>query len=97
MLPLMKLVNATNMTLKSAGLLQPLPILSQVWEDITMNFIDELPKSNIYDTIMVIVDRLTKYSHFLPLKHPCTTSQVTTLFVREIVRLHGYPRTIVSN
>lgn len=67
--------------LKLVGLLQPLPIPTKVWEDITMDFIGELPKSNDYDTIMVVVDRLIKYNHFLPFKHPYTTCQVVALFV----------------
>lgn len=62
-----------------------------------MDFIEGLPKSGKYDTILVVVDRLTNYSHFLPLKHPYTARQVAALFVREIVRLHGYPRTIVTD
>ena len=46
---------------------------------------------------MVVVDRLTKYSHFIPLKHPYTTLTVAKAFVQEIVRLHGVPTSIVSD
>lgn len=56
-----------------------------------------LPKSQGQDTILVVVDRLTKYAHFLPLSHPFTAKTVASLFVKEIVRLHGFPRLIVSD
>ncbi|GJY50778.1 hypothetical protein Tco_0441625 [Tanacetum coccineum] len=74
-------------TLASAGLLQPLP---SVWEDISLDFIVGLPKSGGVDMILVVVDRLSKYSHFLPLAHPFTAKLVDVLFCKEIVRLHGY-------
>lgn len=53
-------------TLKLAGLLQPLSILTQVWEDIVIDFISGSPNLGEYDTIMVMVDHFTKFSHFLP-------------------------------
>lgn len=51
--------------LNPAGLLQPLPIPSHIWEDITMDFLGGLPKFGGYDTIFVVVDRLTKHAYFL--------------------------------
>jgi hypothetical protein len=80
-----------------AGLLQPLPIPSQVWEDVAMDFITGLPPSHGYTTIMVVVDRLTKYAHFIAMKSDYTSKSLAELFMHNIVKLHGMPKSIVSD
>ena len=58
---------------KLPNLLQPLPIPSHAWHTISLDFIEGLPKSKNVDTILAIIDKLTKYAHFIPLAHPYTT------------------------
>lgn len=79
------------------GLLQPIPIPTKTWDEVTMDFIEGLPKSGNWDTIWVVVDKLTKYAHFIPLKHPFTAVKVGNEFIKEIMRLHGFPYSIISD
>ncbi|KAL0374355.1 UNVERIFIED_CONTAM: Transposon Ty3-G Gag-Pol polyprotein [Sesamum radiatum] len=79
------------------GLLQPLPIPEQAWFCISMDFIEGLPQSYGKDSILVVVDRLTKYSHFIPLKHPYTAASIAKIFFDNIYKLHGLPVSIVSD
>ena len=84
-------------TLAPTGLLQPLPISCQVWDDITLDFIEGLPISQGKDTIMVVVDRLSKSAHFLTLSHPLTTKTVAEKFVEGVFKLHRMPNSIISD
>lgn len=79
------------------GLLQPLPIPDRAWTHISMDFVEGLPKSNGKDVILVIVDRFSKYSHFLALSHPYTVKDVIQLFSDNILKLHGPPSVIVTD
>ena len=80
------------------GLLQPLEIPSWKWDQVSMDFIDGLPRTRRgNDSIWVIVDRLTKSAHFIPVKATRTASSLATTYMREIVRLHGVPSCIVCD
>jgi hypothetical protein len=80
-----------------AGLLQPLPIPEHKWESISMDFITGLPRTQGKDCIFVVVDRLMKFAHFFSIATDFSATQVAELFFREIFRLHGLPKTIVSD
>jgi hypothetical protein len=81
---------------KPPGLLQPLLIPEWKWERITMDFVSGLPRSQEgYDSVWVIVDRLTKSAHFLPVKVTYGFVKLAEIYVNEIVRLHGVPISIV--
>lgn len=79
------------------GLSQSLPIPDTVLEEVSLDFVTGLPKSKGYDVILVVVDRLSKYAHFLRLKHPYLAKIVAVVFVQEVVRLHGIPLSILSD
>jgi len=79
------------------GLLDPLPVPSQPWTVVSLDFIEGLPQSNGYNTILVVVDKFTKYGHFIPLAHPYTALQVAQLYLANIYKLHGLPQTIISD
>jgi hypothetical protein len=89
-------VKAVHM--KTAGPLQSLPIPTWKWEDISMDFIVGLPKiAKGFDSIWVIIDRLTKIAHFLPVKTKYPVVAYAELYIARILSLHGVPKTIVSN
>ncbi|CAL9217962.1 unnamed protein product [Arabidopsis halleri] len=89
---------AKSASLVPAGLLQPLPVPNQVWEDLSMDFIDGLQPSDKHTSIMVVVDHLSKSAHLIPLSHPYTSKSVAAKFVEYVVmKLHGLPKTIVSD
>jgi hypothetical protein len=83
---------------KTSGLLQPLPIPDWKWKEVTMDFVTGLPPSQSKkDANWVVVDRLTKQTHFIPVNVRHSIGKLTEVYTREIVRLHGVPSSIVSD
>ena len=83
---------------RPSGLLQPLEVPEWKWDRITMDFIQGLPRTRRgNDSIWVIIDRLTKSAHFLPVKTTATLEELARSYDKEVVRLHGVPQSIVSD
>jgi hypothetical protein len=82
---------------KPYGLLEPLPAATKPWSSVTMDFIVELPKSQDYNAILVVVDRMTKLSHFIPCTTNITAEETATLFINNVFKLHGLPDEIISD
>jgi hypothetical protein len=80
-----------------AGLLQPLAILGHKWESISMDFITGFPRVQGKDCIFVVGDKLAEFSHFFSIATDFSATQVAKLFFREVFRLHGLPKNIVSD
>jgi hypothetical protein len=70
---------------------------SAVWANIGLDFVEALPRVNGKTIILSVVDRFSKYCHFIPLAHPYTTTSVAQAFFTDIVRHHGVPQSIVSD
>ncbi|WVZ83375.1 hypothetical protein U9M48_030533 [Paspalum notatum var. saurae] len=84
--------------LKPAGMLQPLAVPAWKWEDVHMDFIVGLPRTQKgYDSIWVIIDRLTKSAHFIPVKNRYHAQNYAEIYISRIVSLHGVPQTITSD
>jgi hypothetical protein len=78
------------------GLLQPIKIPEWKWKELGMDFITGLPRTQLrYDSIWVIVDRLTKVAHFLPIKTTYSSAKLAELYIKRIVCLHGVPKKII--
>ena len=83
---------------KPTWLLQPLEVAEWKWEHVTMDFMTHFPRTpQGHDAIWVIVDRLTKLAHFLAMRMTFTLERFCRLYIREVVRLHGVPVSIVSD
>ncbi|GJR43824.1 putative mitochondrial protein [Tanacetum coccineum] len=78
------------------GLLQPLSIPNRIWTDISMDFVEALPSSQGKSDVFAVVDRLSKYAHFMALKHPFTDTQVAQVFMENVYKLHGLPERIIK-
>jgi hypothetical protein len=80
------------------SLLQPLPILEWKWETISLDFIIGFPRTQKQnDSIMVAIDKLSKYAHFIPLKSTYKDINVAEIFMKKFFRLHGIPKMVISD
>jgi hypothetical protein len=82
--------------LHPADLLRPLDIPSSIWTNIVMDFVEGFPKVGSKCVILTIIDRLSKYAHFVPLGHPYLATSVAKAFFDQVVRLHGIPTSIIG-
>lgn len=88
---------AKSEKVRTPGMLQLLPVPTEAWKVICMDLIEGLPMSSNYDVILVVIDKFSKYNHFIPLRHPFTAFKVAQEFMNHIYRLHGMPGMIVSD
>jgi hypothetical protein len=83
---------------KLSGLLQPLSVPNQAWALVSlMDFIEGLPQSSNHSVILVVIDKFSKYTHFIPMAHPFIALQVAQLYFNQVYRLHGLPQAIISD
>ncbi len=79
------------------GFLKTLEVPQGPWQDISMDFIEELPKSSGYNSILVVVDRLTKWAVFIPTKTTLNSTGLADILIKSIFSIHGLPKSIVSD
>lgn len=86
-----------NSSQRPLGPLQPNSVPEAPWQEVTCDFITQLPPSDNYDAIFVVVDRLTKQVHFAPTRSDVTAEQTAELFIHNVWKLHGTPRKVISD
>lgn len=79
------------------NLLSPLPLPEKVWESISIDFVEGLPVSQGKSVVLVVVDRYSKFVHFVTLQHPYNVAKVAQVFMYEAFRLYGFPNSIISD
>jgi hypothetical protein len=92
-----KCQTSKNDNKQPAGLLHSLPIPTRPWGSIAIDFLGPFPKSKSFDYLMVVIDRMTSMVHLIPCTTQTKASEIAYLFLKEIVRLHGLPDSIVSD
>jgi hypothetical protein len=79
------------------GAFEPLPIPAGPWTDISYDLITDLPESNGADSILTVINRLTKMAHFLPCRKTMMAEDLADLMLKQVWKLHGTPKTVVSD
>ena len=82
---------------KYPGLLQPLPVPAAAWQIVSMDFIEGMPRSGRFNCIMVVVDKFSRYAHFIPLAHPFSAADVAMAFMDNVFKLHSMPEQLISD
>lgn len=77
--------------------MQPLSVPTSLFTDITMDFLESLPSSRGHTAIFIVVDRLSKFAHFIGFSHPLSAKTVAQAFFDKVFKLHGLPHTITSD